>query len=318
MINRITLLLFIGLAWGQDYYGIFGYRDYKLEKGCTTCDIFPYYDDNSLALAKVNPHEFTIILGMGYKKYKPLKSFQSFSKYFINYEYDGMGFDYIDSYDTTDDYWNWGHFSIGAGYGIILKHGITLNTNIEYNIATGVDDNSDYEYLDLVIPDYNYISFNISIGLSKVNKGIWKTPLGIHYSKPIGKYYINPNFSQINANEFIFEVPATWFAGGLIIVGAAMVMAESIDSDLPSSSSLGSGSKGCHVYGKIKFVEFGEDYKVKFVSFGEDLKIKYVSFGADSPGEWKSVEFGEDYKIKVVEFGEDYKVKEVSFGEGCN
>jgi hypothetical protein len=318
MIRYITLLLLIGLAWGQDYYGIFGYRDYKLEKGCTTCDIFPYYDDNSLALAKVNPHEFTIILGMGYKKYKPLKSFQSFSKYFINYEYDGMGFDYIDSYDTTDDYWNWGHFSIGAGYGIILKHGITLNTNIEYNIATGVDDNSDYEYLDLVIPDYNYISFNISIGLSKVNKGIWKTPLGIHYSKPIGKYYINPNFSQINANEFIFEVPATWFAGGLIIVGAAMVMAESIDSDLPSSSSLGSGSKGCHVYGKIKFVEFGEDYKVKFVSFGEDLKIKYVSFGADSPGEWKSVEFGEDYKIKVVEFGEDYKVKEVSFGEGCN
>jgi hypothetical protein len=114
-------------------------------------------------------------------------------------------------------------------------------------------------------------------------------------------------------------MPATWFAGGLIIVGAAMVMTELVDSDLPSSSSiLGSGSKGCHVYGKIKFVDYGEDYKVKFVSYGEDLKIKYVSFGAGSPGKWQTVNFGEDYKIKIVSFGEDYKVKEVTFGEGCD
>ena len=34
---------------------------------------------------------------------------------------------------------------------------------------------------------------------------------------------------------------------------------------------------GCHVFGKIKFVDYGEDYKVKFVDYGEDLKIKYVS-----------------------------------------
>ena len=317
MVNRITLLLFIGLALGQDYYGIFGYRDYNLKKECTTCDILPYYDDDNEYLSKVNPYEYAIILGMGYKKYKPLKSFQTFSKYFINYEFDGMDFDYMASYGITDDYWNWGHFAIGAGYGIILKDGITLNANIEYNIATDVDTYSDYEYIDLVIPDYNYLSFNVSIGLSKVNKSIWSTPLGVHYSKPIGKYYINPNFSQINANEYIIEMPATWFAGGIIIFGAAMAIVESGESDFPTPS-LGSGSKGCHVYGKIKFVEFGEDYKVKFVSFGEDLKVKYVSFGADSPGEWQSVEFGEDYKIKVVQFGEDYKVKEVTFGEGCN
>jgi len=312
MVRYILLLLFIGLAWGQDYYGIFGYRNYKLEKECTTCDILPYYDDNSLALAKVSPYGYAIVLGMGYKKYKPSKSFQSFYKYFINYEFDGMDFDYMASYGINDAYWNWGHFAIGAGYGIILKDGITLNANIEYNIATDVDTYSDYKYIDLIIPDYNYLSFNVSIGLSKVNKSIWSTPLGVHYSKPIGKYFINPNFSQINANEYIIEMPATWFAGGLIIVGAAMVMAET------SSSSLGSGGKGCHLYGKIKFVDYGEDYKVKFVSYGQDLKIKYVSYGSDSPGKWQTVNFGEDYKIKIVDYGEDYKVKEVAFGEGCN
>ena len=89
------------------------------------------------------------------------------------------------------------------------------------------------------------------------------------------------------------------------------------------------GSKGCHVYGKIKFVDFGENYKVKFVDFGENLKIKYVDFGESKVGHWnivdfgenykiKVVEFGEDYKIKVVQFGEDFSVKMVDFGEGCN
>jgi len=79
-----------------------------------------------------------------------------------------------------------------------------------------------------------------------------------------------------------------------------------------------SSPKGCHVYGKIKFVDYGEDYKVEFVSYGENLKIKYVDYFADSPGEWEIVDYGEDYKIKVVDYGEDYKVKEVSYGEGCD
>jgi hypothetical protein len=76
--------------------------------------------------------------------------------------------------------------------------------------------------------------------------------------------------------------------------------------------------KGCQVYGKIKFVEYGEDYKVKFVSYGENLKVKYVDFGESQAGNWKVVEFGERYKIKVVEYGEDFTVKTVSYGQGCN
>ena len=76
--------------------------------------------------------------------------------------------------------------------------------------------------------------------------------------------------------------------------------------------------RGCHLYGKIKIVEYGEDYKVKFVDYGEDLKIKYVEYGEDEKGKWKLVKYGENYKIKIVEYGEDYKVKDVEYGEGCN
>tara|TARA_B100000900_G_scaffold392497_1_gene388045 strand:+ start:588 stop:914 length:327 start_codon:yes stop_codon:yes gene_type:complete len=81
-----------------------------------------------------------------------------------------------------------------------------------------------------------------------------------------------------------------------------------------SSSSGG----GCHVYGKIKFVDYGEDYSVKFVDYGEDLRIKYVSYGEDEVGKWKVVDYGEDYKIKIVDYGEDYRVKDVEYGEGCD
>jgi hypothetical protein len=76
--------------------------------------------------------------------------------------------------------------------------------------------------------------------------------------------------------------------------------------------------RGCHLYGKIKFVSYGEDYKVKFVDYGEDLRIKYVSYGEDAVGKWKVVEYGEDFKVKIVAYGEDYKVKDVDYGYGCD
>ena len=82
--------------------------------------------------------------------------------------------------------------------------------------------------------------------------------------------------------------------------------------------SLAWGQSHCHVFGKIKFVEYGEDYKVKFVEYGEDLNIKYVSYGEPQVGNWKTVEYGEKYKIKVVDYGEDFSVKLVDYGEGCN
>ena len=80
----------------------------------------------------------------------------------------------------------------------------------------------------------------------------------------------------------------------------------------------GISQKACNVFGKVKFVEYGEDYKVQFVDYGEDLKIKYVNYGEDNVGNWKVVDYWEDYKLKVVKYGEDFKAKEVDYGEGCN
>ena len=76
--------------------------------------------------------------------------------------------------------------------------------------------------------------------------------------------------------------------------------------------------KGCHVFGKIKQVEYGEDYKVKVVEYGEDYKVKIVEYGEGEVGKWKLVEYGEKHKIKWVEYGEDFKIKLVEYGEGCN
>ena len=84
-----------------------------------------------------------------------------------------------------------------------------------------------------------------------------------------------------------------------------------------NNSLYNTGKKGCHVYGKIQFVEYGEDYKVKFVGVLADLEIKYVDLFADSPGEWDIVDYGARYKIKIVDFGQDFTVKEVSIFPGC-
>lgn len=108
---------------------------------------------------------------------------------------------------------------------------------------------------------------------------------------------------------------------GIVALGAFNTKANDAEADQFlkhfSVTEIESQGKGCHVYGKIKFVDYGEDYKVKFVDYGEDLKIKYVDYGEDKQGKWKSVDYGEDYKIKIVDYGEDFKVKEVDYGEGC-
>ena len=77
------------------------------------------------------------------------------------------------------------------------------------------------------------------------------------------------------------------------------------------------GNPACEVYGEIKIVDYGEDYKVKIVDYSEDVKVKWVEYGADDKGEWKEVDYGEDHKIKWVDYGEDFTIKIVDYGEGC-
>lgn len=73
-----------------------------------------------------------------------------------------------------------------------------------------------------------------------------------------------------------------------------------------------------NVYGKIRVVSIGEDYKVRVVSIGEDLKVRVVSIGENSVGRWRFVDIGEDFKIRFVDIGEDFKIRFVNIGEGVN
>ncbi len=96
------------------------------------------------------------------------------------------------------------------------------------------------------------------------------------------------------------------------IIGLTSFQSETNESDVKST-----GNTACEVYGKIKIVTYGEDYKVKKVDYGEDVKVKWVDYGEDDQGEWKEVTYGEDFKIKWVDYGEDFSIKIVTYGEGC-
>ena len=105
-------------------------------------------------------------------------------------------------------------------------------------------------------------------------------------------------------------------AGALLLAGAGFGLTSFVNSDEKPTTEM-SGNTACEVYGKIKFVDYGEDYKVKKVDYGEDVKIKWVDYGEQNKGKWKEVDYGEDFKIKWVDYGEDFKVKIVDYGEGC-
>lgn len=103
------------------------------------------------------------------------------------------------------------------------------------------------------------------------------------------------------------------------LIGAAVLAVATVGftSFVNGETEKESTGTACEVYGKIKFVDYGEDYKVKRVDYGEDVKIKWVDYGENSKGKWKRVDYGEDFKLKWVDYGEDFKVKEVDYGEGC-
>ncbi len=104
---------------------------------------------------------------------------------------------------------------------------------------------------------------------------------------------------------------------GLTVLSFGIIGLTSFKSESKTTDSDMTSSTACEIFGKIKIVEYGEDYKVKIVDYGEDLKVKWVDYGEDSKGKWKKVDYGEKFKIKWVTYGEDFKIKEVTYGEGC-
>ena len=74
-------------------------------------------------------------------------------------------------------------------------------------------------------------------------------------------------------------------------IASVLFLAVGITSAIALSSFRTDSGKGCDVYGKIKLVDYGEDYKVKYVDYGEDIKVKFVDYGEDSKGKWKFVDY---------------------------
>ena len=98
-------------------------------------------------------------------------------------------------------------------------------------------------------------------GVVDNNSIAFKTQEGYKYELYVGWYDGFTSSSSSNRSKEAMGRLVT----GMLITGIA-----NLNTASTPSLSLGSGvDKGCHVYGRIKFVEFGEDYKIKFVDFGE-------------------------------------------------
>ena len=112
-----------------------------------------------------------------------------------------------------------------------------------------------------------------------------------------------------------------YYLGGVTLSLALIKSLNSEKSELYAQGKAKTpNTEKCNIYGKIKIVIDGEDYRVRKVASAEweDLRVKYVSEEmADRPGRWTIVESNEDFKIRFVEKGEDFTIREVSVGEGC-
>jgi len=315
MNKTLILLTYFILScniFSQGFYGSIGYR---LSKPTESIDLnyvaqgFNYLGPDYIT--DVKPSN-SLIIGTGYRwltKEKIFPNSNNFGNVFGTMAFKGFDYEGYDYGDFEEESLWWVDWSIGAGFGTNFNNGLTISADLEYNI-TVIDDDISFDYM----PTDNFLTLNINFGFMQ-NKGSSLSHFGVFGSKITGDHFLNELGPSLSSTQFSIESGYLGIATALLMVLYPIAEAGSDDLYSPSSTS---STKGCHVYGKIKFVEFGEDYKVKFVSIGEDLKIKYVSILPDSPGEWQVVEFGEDYKIKIVEFGEDFKVKEVSIGEGCN
>jgi hypothetical protein len=70
------------------------------------------------------------------------------------------------------------------------------------------------------------------------------------------------------------------------------------------------------LFGRVREVSIGEQYKVRVVNAFEDLRVRKVSLGADGPGRWEMVTIGEDFTVRFVDIGEDFTIRWVDAFEG--
>lgn len=58
-----------------------------------------------------------------------------------------------------------------------------------------------------------------------------------------------------------------------------IVAAFMLSTSATKKTSRSACNPACEIYGKIKIVDYGEDFKIKWVDYGEDFKVKFVDYG---------------------------------------
>ncbi len=74
--------------------------------------------------------------------------------------------------------------------------------------------------------------------------------------------------------------------------------------------------KGKKIFGKVKIVEWGQNFQVKTFTWGADIHVKVTNGVQRNCGEWQFVEWGEDFSIKIVDYGQDFSIQYVTYSPG--
>ena len=307
-------------------YGILGFRTHTLNDeisiGFLEAGADSYWGPDKVTHIQQNNKFSSSTFGLGFLHVRKNASkvfggsqFINGYLYFDSNSFDWEGYEFLSGYngpvrfdrDGTVDVIDW---NIGISYGFRFFEGYNISSSLEYSFGSM----DSYEFS----PDYSsYLSFSISLGGSRRTK---LGHLGVSAISYPNHYFAGSSGPSGSAIEIRTEIPFIIY-GGIVFLGILVVdpvLGSEILSNLNSSASGSGKSKYCHVFGKIQYVDYGEDYKVKFVNSSGNLDVKFVEYGADSPGEWKVVEYGEDFKIRIVEYGEDFTIRRVQYGAGCN
>ena len=113
---------------------------------------------------------------------------------------------------------------------------------------------------------------------------------------------------SVSLLALVLGVPAVALLSGAVPASAVSqfcAAGEEIRSGKPSRKELAAS-----VFGRIQFVDYGEDFKVRIASRNGDADktVDIVTGGASSPGKWKIVSRNPDYKIRIVHCYEDFSV----------
>lgn len=135
----------------------------------------------------------------------------------------------------------------------------------------------------------------------------------------------------MNRREFLKKIGLI-AAGALVVPAASLAAAESSEqsslcvADLKKKNAQPPGAPKspnrpgkpnlAALYGKVRIVTAGEQFRVRVVSAGEDLRVRTVSAGANAVGQWEIVDVGEKFTIRFVTAGEDFTIRFVTAGEG--